>query len=390
MLFSLLYSGFAWPGPCCSPPLPAPPPPAFLVLGQRPGSSPAESHHTAVYRRAPARRARTAPRACSTRKRKQNGTRRRCAPTTPHHTAPHRTAHQTAAHRTTTHTTTRARRPDHTTPHRTAPHRTAPHCTRQTATTAPHRTAPHRTSTARARPCKHARRSRRMHTHDAGRVGGWAWRWVIARSPRRKEQTAPTTPRTAAARHTLPSHTDTPTTPTHTRTPQPPHAHARRSAGRWAWKWVVYGRSGRAGRRSLKKSAPSLAFSTAVPTRERRSAGKTGAGETHNGERIGRACALGGQAGGTAACAARRVRARRGRAAGFAWCGDRQPQTTGDGAQRATGRSGRRGASVDGRLMRLPRARTGALAYNQERRWRGGGGGQLAGRRRRAATGHAG
>ena len=38
----------------------------------------------------------------------------------------------------------------------------------------------------------------------------------------------------------------------------------------------------------MKKSAPSLAFSTAVPTRERRSAGKTGAGETHNGEWAGR------------------------------------------------------------------------------------------------------
>ena len=47
------------------PPRPPAPPPAFLVLGQRPGSSPGESHQTAVYRRAPSRRvarvARVAP-----------------------------------------------------------------------------------------------------------------------------------------------------------------------------------------------------------------------------------------------------------------------------------------------------------------------------------------
>jgi hypothetical protein len=168
--------------PCCSPPLPAPPPPAppppaFLVLGQRPGSSPVESHHTAVYRRAPARRARTAPRACSTRPGSKNHTERENrtvhaadrTPTTPHHTAPHRTAHQTAAHRTTTHTTTRARRPDHTTPHRTAPHRTALHPNRNDRT-APHCTAPHehRTSTP-----VHTRTTQPPHAHTRRRAGGW-------------------------------------------------------------------------------------------------------------------------------------------------------------------------------------------------------------------------
>jgi len=99
------------------------------------------------------------------------------------------------------------------------------------------------------------------HTHDAaaartyttqgGWVGGWASRWVIARSPRPPPQrTRPRStnelhsPRTAAARHTPPSHTNTPTTPTHTHTTQPPHAHARRRAGRWAWRWAVCRRSG--------------------------------------------------------------------------------------------------------------------------------------------------
>ena len=268
-----------------------------------------------------------------------------CQSHTTHHTA------HTAPHRTT---------PHHTAPHRTAPHRTAPH------RTAPKPQRPHRTAlhcTARA-PHEHAR----AHTHDAaaactyttqgGWVGGLAWRWVIARSPSPPPQrevnneTALTTPphhaqsRPATRRQATP--TPRPRPRTHARRSRRMHTHGAGRAGGCAWRWVVYGRSGRAG---SFRTAPSIL-----------GAGETGAGETHNGERIGRACALGGQAGGTAACAARRVRARRGRAAGFAWCGDRQPQTTGDGAQRATGRSGRRGASVDGRLMRLPRARTGALA----------------------------
>ena len=184
----------------------------------------------------------------------------------------------------------------------------------------------------------HTRTTQPPHAHARCRAGGWVGLAVGDRAlaSTQGQQTAPTTPRTAAARHTLPSHTNTPTTPTHTRTPQPPHAHARRSAGRWAWKWVVYGRSGRAGRRSLKKSAPSLAFSTAVPTRERRSAGKTGAGETHNGEWAGRV-----------RWAARRVARRRVRR-GVYGRGVYGRGVVGFGAQR--------GASVDGRLMRLPRA----------------------------------
>ena len=169
-------------------------------------------------------------------------------------------------------------------------------------------------------------------------MGGLAWRWVIARSPSPPPQrevnkeTALTTPphhaqsRPATRRQATP--TPRPRPRTHARRSRRMHTHGAGRAGGCAWRWVVYGRSGRAG---SFRTAPSIL-----------GAGETGAGETHNGERIGRACALGGQAGGTAACAARRVRARRGRAAGFAWCGDRQPQTTGDGAQRATGRVSRR------------------------------------------------
>jgi hypothetical protein len=157
-----------------SPP-PAPPPPAFLVLGQRSGSSPVESHHTAVYRRAPARRARTAPRACSTRPgsknhtERENGTRRRphTHHTTPHRTAPHRTAPHTAPRRIRQHAPAGP-----TTPHRTAPHRTAPNQTKPNRNdrTAPHCTAPHehRTSTP-----VHTRTTQPPHAHTRRRAGGW-------------------------------------------------------------------------------------------------------------------------------------------------------------------------------------------------------------------------
>ena len=160
MLFDLFYSGFAWPGPCCSPPLPAPPPPAFLVLGQRPGSSPVESHHTAVYRRAPARRARTAPRACSTRPGSKNHTERENrtvhAADRTHHTTPHRTApHRTPDRRTPHHHAYDDTRPP-ARPHHTAPHRTAPHCTAR----ALHEHA-------------RARTTQPPHAHIRRRAGGW-------------------------------------------------------------------------------------------------------------------------------------------------------------------------------------------------------------------------
>ena len=125
----------------------------------------------------------------------------------------------------------------------------------------------------------------RTYTTQGGWVGGWASRWVIARSPRPPPQrTRPRStnelhsPRAAAARHTPPSHTDTPTTPTHTHTTQPPHAHARRGAGRWAWRWAVCRRSGvRGGVLSCGGTTFLCVRSrAAVRTRERRATGRRG------------------------------------------------------------------------------------------------------------------
>ena len=198
---------------------------------------------------------------------------------------------------------------------------------------------------AHAHAHTHNAAAARTYTTQGGWVGGWASRWVIARSPRPPPQrTRPRStnelhsPRAAAARHTPPSHTDTPTTPTHTHTTQPPHAHARRRAGRWVCLAV-------GGVRALRPCGfvQNRTFNS-------RSGGDGGGGDAQR--RMGRARALDGQAGGTAACAARRVRARRGRAAwwaSFAGLGGHRARG------RAAGRSGRRGAS-DGRLMRLPRA----------------------------------
>ena len=70
---------------------PAAPPPAFLVLGQRPGSSPGEPHQTAVRRApSPAAPRRPAPRPVPSQPRKRSPPRR---PPTPRPYTPRRTRH---------------------------------------------------------------------------------------------------------------------------------------------------------------------------------------------------------------------------------------------------------------------------------------------------------